>query len=146
MDAHKIKNHSDVTADPFPDVQKVLGDDLAALKSRIFHLFSIRFEIVLPHEMAKTQKIVVSVHPDNAADDHFSLSECFQYLGIRSRERVFINWGRFDDIDALRTTDLFKVFSSIWYPGVDDIEIFDESLNWMVAIAHDGTVALRFGP
>ncbi|WP_397458383.1 hypothetical protein AB3464_27270 [Pseudomonas asplenii] len=146
MDAHKIKNHRSASGDPFPDFQKILGEELTALQSRIYRLFSVRFKIDLPHEMAKTQEIVVSVHPENATADDFSLSECFQRLGLWPRERVFINWGRFDDIDALFTTDLAWAFSSVWYSGIDDIEIFDESLDWMVAIAHDGTVELRFGP
>jgi hypothetical protein len=32
-------------------------------------------------------------------------------------------------------------FSDLWYPGADDIDLFDASVSWVVAIRHDGAVS-----
>ncbi len=31
-------------------------------------------------------------------------------------------------------------FSDIWYPSLDDIEIFDLNLNWIVSVRHYGGI------
>jgi hypothetical protein len=33
-------------------------------------------------------------------------------------------------------------YADLWYPGVDDIEIFDSSLSWFVVVTHDGEIGL----
>ena len=53
---------------------------------------------------------------------------------------MLINFCRFDDIDEMKLDDLNKYFYDIWYPVVEDIEIFDRECNWMILISHDGDV------
>ena len=43
-------------------------------------------------------------------------------------------------IDEMKLDDLNKYFYDIWYPVVEDIEIFDRECNWMILISHDGDV------
>ncbi len=40
----------------------------------------------------------------------------------------------------MKLDDLNKYFYDIWYPVVEDIEIFDRECNWMILISHDGDV------
>jgi hypothetical protein len=76
----------------------------------------------------------------NAENDDFSLLSVFKYLDITPLEKVFINWYRFDDIDEIHFEDLNKYFDDIWYPGPDDIDIFDNSFSWVLSISHEGDV------
>ena len=56
--------------------------------------------------------------------------------------RVFVNWDRFDHIDSMDLDDLSRYFDDVWYPSVDDIEIFDDSYRWFLSVAHDGRISL----
>ncbi|RBH52727.1 MULTISPECIES: hypothetical protein [Pseudomonas] len=144
MDEHKIVNHENECGRAFPHFDRVEGDALDVLRERIYSLFFKNYNIKLPDEMIKTQRVVVSKYQKNAAEKDFMLDECFRYFGVCPKERVYVNWRCFDELDRLLAVDLVSDFSSIWYPESDDIEIFDEELSWMVAIAHDGVVELRF--
>ena len=64
----------------------------------------------------------------------------FVNVGIKQKKTVFINWYRLDQVDELRTSDVFRYFHDLWYPELDDIEIFDDSLNWFVIVTHYGQV------
>ncbi len=76
----------------------------------------------------------------DANEEGFSLLECIRILGVDFDSQVLVNWYRFDDIDEFALNDLSKYFDDIWFPGSDDIDIFDDSLNWIVSIRHDGQV------
>jgi hypothetical protein len=62
--------------------------------------------------------------------------------GIHVGERVLIDWYRFDRIDEMRLDDLETYFDDVWYGSADDIEVFDESLEWFIVVAHYGEVRL----
>ncbi len=76
----------------------------------------------------------------NAGKDEFSFAELFDNLNILPAEIVYINWYQFDDIDEMMLTDLCEYFNDIWYPGPDDIEIFDSTLSWILSVSHDGDI------
>jgi hypothetical protein len=68
-----------------------------------------------------------------------------QLLGqtsVQSVEKVLVNWYRFDEIDRIDIDVLSQFFDDIWYPAVDDIEIFDTSCGWFISVSHDGRVEL----
>jgi len=75
------------------------------------------------------------------AEDGFNLRTLISGLGLKARAEVLVNWQRFDNIDRIALSDLSRHFDDIWYPSSDDIEIFDESLDWFVLIRHDGRVS-----
>lgn len=77
----------------------------------------------------------------NAENESFSLYQCLDKLNLKPNEEVYINWGRFDDIDKIGFSDLEMYFSDIWFPGPDDINIFDSSFEWLVSINHEGHVS-----
>lgn len=76
----------------------------------------------------------------NADKDGFSLSKLFESIKISPAEKVYINWYQFDNIDEVRFIDLCNYFEDIWYPGPDDIDIFDSSLQWILSVTHDGMI------
>ncbi len=62
--------------------------------------------------------------------------------GLKCGETVYVNWYRFDDVDEISANDLSRCFHYIWYPSSDDIEIFDKSGSWVLAVDHGGHVRL----
>jgi len=75
------------------------------------------------------------------AKDGFNLIETLNSISILPLPKIYINWYQFDNIDLLNTSDLNKYFYDIWFPSAEDIDLFDESLNWIVSIRHDGIVS-----
>jgi hypothetical protein len=80
--------------------------------------------------------------PDVDAEHGFDLCELALRLGLKSHGEVFVNWYRFDKIDRIGLSDLSEYFGDIWYPSVDDIDIFDENLNWFILVRHDGRISV----
>ncbi len=78
---------------------------------------------------------VEGVHADS---DGFDLVEVARSLGLDPREEVYVNWDDFATIDRVRFGDLAEHFPYFWYPGPDDIEIFDDSLSWVLFVDHSG--------
>jgi len=75
-----------------------------------------------------------------ADSEHFSISKLLNSIGVFPMNNICLNWYRFDEIDELYFDDLDKYFDDIWYPGPDDIDIFDQTLSWILTILHDGSV------
>lgn len=73
-------------------------------------------------------------------DCKLQVAGLLSYLKISPREHVFINWNRYDDIDEIGFNDLDMYFSDIWYPGSDDIDIFDSSFRWIISISPEGYI------
>jgi len=76
----------------------------------------------------------------NADEENFDLKAVFRKLNITTPNEICINFNKFESIDILHFDDLFKFFSDIWYPSLDDIEIFDLNLNWIVSVRHYGGI------
>lgn len=81
-----------------------------------------------------------------AEDDNFSLASVFESLGLTPKNLVYINWDTWETIDRMSSADLVEFFDDIWYPGPDDIDIFDNTAAWMLTVDHHGYLHLiRFG-
>jgi len=106
-----------------------------ALATRLgIHPHSEPFAVL--NEVQRRATHLPGINAENALD----LYKVIALFGINAGTEVFINWHRFDRIDRIALLDLSNHFSDIWYPGSDDIEIFDESFDWLVAVHHDGDV------
>jgi len=80
------------------------------------------------------------VEGEKASNSHFEIAKLLSNFGIQPRQNVLINWSRYDDIDEIGLGDLNMYFSDIWYPGPDDIDIFDSSFRWFLSISPEGYV------
>ena len=76
----------------------------------------------------------------SAVEANFDLKTAFSELGIATPNEICINFNKFESIDILRFDDLSKFFSDIWYPSLDDIEIFDINLSFIVSVRHYGAI------
>jgi hypothetical protein len=74
--------------------------------------------------------------------EDFDLNAFLKACGIDAADVVYINWHRYDKIDRLKRCDLASHFYDIWYPDVDDIDVFDDSLSWILSVRHDGYIKL----
>lgn len=77
----------------------------------------------------------------NNACEEFKLIETLNSLNVNPLSNVYVNWNRFNDIDILNVADVDIYFFDLWYPSSDDIDIFDESFDWIISIRHDGCVS-----
>lgn len=142
MDRVKIDNFVRENPDlEFPSITP-LG---AVETEKIRQMLASRLEIEDPTGLALVNCVdslgrpVVGV----AADQHgFSVLEVLASLGLSFSEYVYINWYRYDQIDAVRLQDLDKHFSDFWYPSVDDMDLFDTSLKWILSVSHFGQLKL----
>lgn len=73
--------------------------------------------------------------------DNFHIVNLFNELGITIPEEILINWDKFENIDCISFDIFNKYFSDIWYPIIDDIEIFDKEIKWIISIRHDGIIS-----
>lgn len=70
------------------------------------------------------------------ADENFNFKEMLSKLEIIPNRMLYLDWGDFNNVDLISVDDFNKHFYDIWYPVSDDINIFDETLNWFVYISH----------
>ena len=82
-----------------------------------------------------------SIYVTSVENETINVEDVFFNLGIIVSSNVFINWYKFDNIDSLSFRNLCRYFDDIWYPAIDDIEIFDETCNWILSIRHYGIVS-----
>jgi hypothetical protein len=78
----------------------------------------------------------------NANNEDFVLNKVFETLNISPTENVFINWYRFDNIDEICLEDLNLHFDDVWYPGSDDIDIFDANFSLILSVSHGGAIKI----
>ena len=141
MEQFKIQNFADNITESFPPFAALSPLECGNIRRQFRDALGLPSDsnpLVIVSELVKRQSIC---HDTDAADEGFDLRELFCAIGINPHKDVFVNWYRFDDIDRLQFADLSKYFSDIWYPVSDDIEVFDDSLVWVVSIRHDGCIS-----
>jgi len=142
MEQHKIENFEREEGKNFPSFRELEKEEC----KKIYHCVAKKLN--LPEDVSdldlvkKLDSIGVFVDGVNAEDEDFNLIELLKKKQIREPREVFINWYRFDAIDAMNLDDVVKYFSDIWYPGSDDIDIFDETLTWFISVRHDGIIKI----
>ena len=76
----------------------------------------------------------------HAEEEGFDLVAVAASLGLEPREEVNVNWDDFTTIHRVRFADLAENFDYLWYPGPDGVDIFDESLSWVLSVDHGGYI------
>ena len=116
--------------------------NIRSLLRKRLKLASSSGNLALVNEVNLQSEIFSEVRSD---DGNFNLKQTLNSLEIKLPKRILINWYRYDDIDEMRFEDLASYFDDIWYPAVDDIDIFDDELKWILSISYSGEMKiLRF--
>jgi len=80
-----------------------------------------------------------------ATDPSFDLAKVLPIQDAERGQSVLVNWYRFDEIDEIEAGVLTELFTDVWYPTADDIDIMDIDISWVVSVRYDGVVKrIRF--
>jgi len=143
MDHSKIDNFSKThQGESFPKFRSLSSGECAVVRTRVLALLHLGPD-------ASGLDILKALHGRDgrhlgevSLEQPVDLRELLRGLPLVAHHQVFLNWHHFDEIDVIDVDDLSKNFDDIWYPSVDDIEIFDESQTWFLSVSHDGRLTL----
>ncbi len=139
MENFKIKIYSAETGKKFPNFRHLGKAECLSVKNKMASRF---FNIELNQDeligaIKKARNFLPAVNINNT---EFCFEKIFHNIGLQVPKTIYINWYKFDDIDEISFDSFVELFSYIWYPSSDDIEIFDCNNNWIVGIDHNGFI------
>ena len=70
-------------------------------------------------------------------DPSFSLERAFKELEIHPADYIYVNWAQFNVIDRFEARFVREDLQEFLYPGGDYVDVFDESLSWVVSIDYE---------
>jgi len=135
MDQIKLENFRKEHGFEMPIVRSLLPGECIKIRENLLHKFSLN-DIDDFFKIDKFSKL----DGFNADEVNFDLKVVFNKLDIATPNEICINFNKFESIDILRFDDLFKFFSDIWYPSLDDIEMFDINLSFIISVRHYGAI------
>ncbi|MGP1359126.1 heat-shock protein [Campylobacter sp.] len=135
MDQIKLENFRKEHGFEIPIIRSLSPSECLKIKENLLHKFSLD-DIDQFFKMEKFSKL----DGFSADEVNFDLTAAFSDLDIATPNEICINFNKFESIDILHFDDLSKFFSDIWYPSLDDVEIFDLKLNWIVSVRHHGAI------
>ena len=143
MDRIKIeKFKADYPEREFPSFRSLSEGESHLLRERLAQRMgcSSADPRVLFNEFESRSGLLESMSAD---EQSFSLSSLIFRLSIHPQGQLYLHWYRENRIDEMALSDLDANFPNIWYPGPDDLSIYDVSLGWILTIHHDGAVFYR---
>ncbi|MCU1271432.1 MAG: hypothetical protein JWN74_2726 [Acidobacteriaceae bacterium] len=136
MDEIKIKNfivaHPGVSLPKFHHVQPDECESLRVAMSKKMGLAATATGLELLNSIEKRAPPIPNVIP---SDESFRPARLLHEKKIEA-EQIYINWYQFDDIDEMALGEFSISFHDLWYPASDDIELFDQSLEWILLVRH----------
>ena len=135
MDQIKLENFRKEYGFEMPIIRSLSNDECLKIRENLLHKFSLN-DIDEFFKIDKFNKL----DGFNADEENFDLKTAFSKLSIATPNEICINFNKFENIDILHFDDLSKFFSDVWYPSLDDIEIFDINLSFIVLVRHYGAI------
>ena len=135
MDQIKLENFRKEYGFEMPIVRSLSPGECLKLREKLLHKFSLNNI----DEFFKIDKFS-KLDGFNADEENFDIKAIFSKLGIATPNEICINFNKFESIYILHFDDLSKFFSDVWYPSLDDIEIFDINLSFIVLVRHYGAI------
>ena len=126
---------------PFPSFNTLNNKIVGKIKQKIAKKLHIvpktQFELAITIE--KSIKFIENANPENK---DFSVKKVLRENGIIPKDEIIV-WDK--DFDVFKFKEFEKYFYGLWYPGVSDFIIFDNSLTWICCVFHYSKVGiLRF--
>ena len=135
MDQIKLENFRKEYGFEMPIFRSLPAGECLKIRENLLHKFSLNDV----DEFFKIDKFS-KLDGFNADEKNFDLKTAFSELSIATPNEICINFNKFESIDILRFDDLDKFFSDIWYPSLDDIEIFNINLSFIFSVKHYGAI------
>ena len=126
MDQIKLENFRKEYGFDMPIIRSLPAGECLKIRENLLHKFSLD-DIDEFFKIDKFSKL-----------DSFNADEA--NFDIDTQNKICINFNKFESIDILHFDDLLKFFSDIWYPSLDDIEIFDINLSFIFSVRHYGVI------
>ena len=79
-------------------------------------------------------------------DDEFDFTRLLIDAQIRIPQEILVNFAAFEQLERMRYAEFAKHFRYVYWPATDDLDCFDESLEWIVSIDHDGRITVLKHP
>ena len=145
MDAFKVENFThDYPDHQFPWFEALSATETKKIRETLLQqvgLSETDNPLTLVHQILKRSQPIDYISADNEA---FKLADLFATLRLQPLDNILVNWYRFDDIDRMKREDVLTYFHALWYPGAEDIDIFDDSLSWIVLVLHSGSLRVVY--
>lgn len=141
MDPHKLEDF----ADEHPGEESPRVDAVPTRQtSKLVTTLMARFCPCAKTESDFIRYIAREPMVDNLAalDEDFDFTRLLKDSHIEIPSDVFLNFTEFDRLERMRYSDFAKYFRNVYWPATDDLDCFDETLNWIVSIDHDGNITL----
>ena len=135
MDQIKLENFRKEHGFEMPIIRSLSPDECLKIRENLLHKFSLD-DIDEFFKIDKFNKL----DGFNADEVNFDIKAAFSELDIATPNEICINFNKFENIDILHFDDLSKFFSDVWYPSLDDIEIFDINLSFIFSVRHYGAI------
>lgn len=137
MEKFKLDNFKTLYHRNMPIVKNLSLHDSEELTTKLFNNLYIKKE---DYFLCEENLGFVKIEHLNAEINEINWNKIFQVIGLPIPHEVYINDHKFEHLDVMLFSNFSKYFTDIWYPSADDIEIFDSSLNYIVAIRHYGAL------
>ena len=135
MDQIKLENFRKEHGFKLPIIRSLSAAECLEIRENLLYKFSLQNI----DEFFKIDKFS-RLDGFNADEENFDLNALFNELNVATPNEICINFNKFENIDILRFDDLLNFFSDIWYPSLDDIEIFDINLSFIISVRHYGAI------
>ena len=135
MDQIKLENFRKEHGFKMPIIRSLSAAECLEIRENLLHKFTLQ-NIDEFFKIDKFNKF----DGFSADEENFDLKAVFRKLNITTPKKICINFNKFEIIDILHFDDLSKFFSDIWYPSLDDIEIFDLKLSFIILVRHYGAI------
>ena len=135
MDQIKLENFRKEHGFKMPIIRSLSAGECLKIRENLLHNFSLQ-NIDEFFKIDKFNKF----DGFSADEENFDLKAVFSELNIATPNEICINFNKFESIDILHFDDLSKFFSDVWYPSLDDIEIFDINLSFIFSVRHYGAI------
>jgi hypothetical protein len=143
MDQFKIDNfRRDHPGTPFPQYRTLTPEEAQEVRSRLCGAAGLD-PLQDPLSILKALDRLAEPIPGlNAQEASFDCEAALRSRRVLGADTVYVNWDRFRVVDRIGWRDLVRYFSDLWYPSSDDIEVFDDSMAWVLLVAHHGGLKL----
>ena len=143
MDVIKLEDFArDHPGEKFPEYRTLTEQETAEIRKKLADKLGLPGTATGLELVKAVAERGLEISQTNAEEKTPDFPALLRKPGISLKERILINWYRFDRVDAMSLNDFSKYFADLWYPGADHIDIFDESLGWIMSIDYSGSVSL----
>lgn len=143
MDTVKLEDFvRDHPGEAFPEYRTLSEQDAAKIRRVIASKLGLAPNVTPLELVCEVADKGITVPRINAEDRTPDFRAPLYEAGVIPKDEVLINWYRFDRIDEMTLNDFSRYFGDLWYPAADNIDLFDQSLIWILSIDYSGTVSL----